>query len=212
MAGQKKKARADQEIHPWDKQESETATAFRAFQVYLNLGPERTLKTAYAARQRKSNQKATGSSAVPGSWTGWSRSNAWPDRAAAWDAYAAKQVRDGFADALRDEVGAKSGRQTIEDYRKHLEELKDIGSAILENLRDRLKEAKGLSYLGLKDDATTAKYVAELLGRANRDLLLILGGPSLEPEKDDDDSEPGSNRERPKPVSLRPTTPPETES
>ncbi len=61
--------------NPWDRQPGESAKAFDAFGVYLNLGPTRSI-TKVAQTLNKSR-----------TWLGtWSSKYKWVDRALAWDA------------------------------------------------------------------------------------------------------------------------------
>lgn len=65
---------------PWDKRESETATAYGAFVTYLELGPDRTLLAAYRSHRDKPDAQHVG-----GHFTRWSSSHDWVRRAQAHD-------------------------------------------------------------------------------------------------------------------------------
>ena len=185
--------RDTQEIHPWDKQEGETAAAYAAFHVYLNLGAERSLNAAYAARDQ--NRTKTGPpNRAPGYWRKWSKQNNWPERAAAWDGYQAKQLRDGIADALAEDAGDE-GRQVAKRYRGLLDELCDAAAELITKARKRLRELEDSG----PAEAQMLKAAGEVLGRANRDLLLIFGSAALGSGGDD---EPDT-KAAPEPVDLR---------
>ena len=66
---------------PWERREGERAAAYRAFCVYLDLGPGRSLQKAYQA------DKGSASVKVPGHWRSWSATNGWVERARAHDRY-----------------------------------------------------------------------------------------------------------------------------
>lgn len=182
-----------QEIHPWDRQEGESAAAYQAFQVYLNLGAGRTVKAAYDARHSKGTPKAP-SKAVPGAWKGWSSKHSWVQRASSWDAYQSKQVRDGMAEGLRDD-GEQDGRQIVSRYRALLEELCGAAAELIAKARKRLRELEDSG----PAEGQMLRAAGEVLGRANRDLLIILGSAALDSGGDD---EPGT-KATPEPLDLR---------
>ena len=65
-------------MRPWDQRDDETSKAYRAFCVYLHLGPERSI--------RKAHREVTGNAATSPRWfEEWSRKHDWPERAAAFD-------------------------------------------------------------------------------------------------------------------------------
>ena len=182
-----------EQIHPWDRQEGESAAAYLAFQAYLGLGPKRSLDAAYRGRYQKSNKKVTNERAS-GTWRKWSAENKWADRAAAWDAWQGKQVRDGIAEGLRDD-GEQDGRQVVSRYRALLEELCGAAAELIAKARKRLRELEDSG----PAEAQMLKAAGEVLGRANRDLLIILGSAGLDGGEDDEPS----TKATPEPVDLR---------
>lgn len=71
----------------WAQQSGETDTAYRAFLVYRNLGPKRTVKLAFHAwMEAKGDGGAVDSRQyVPARWQGWSARHSWQVRAQRWD-------------------------------------------------------------------------------------------------------------------------------
>ena len=69
------------ERKPWHRQPEESPKAFAAFQVYLTLGPDRSIDIAY--------NKATGkrATAAGGHYIKWSSRFGWVARAKAFDSY-----------------------------------------------------------------------------------------------------------------------------
>ena len=70
-----------EEACPWERREGESAAAYRAFCVYLDRGPERSLRKAYQADRNSAVVK------VPGRWRSWSATHDWVERARAHDRY-----------------------------------------------------------------------------------------------------------------------------
>lgn len=66
-------------MNPWDRREQETTRAFEAFQVYLELGPRRSIR-AVADR----GQKPSGRPFRLPTLFDWSSKHAWPERAKAY--------------------------------------------------------------------------------------------------------------------------------
>lgn len=65
---------------PWSQTKGESAIAYAAFRVYLDLGPSRSLKLAWQAHSKKNTVAA-------GHWRRWSTRFAWTARARAWDSH-----------------------------------------------------------------------------------------------------------------------------
>ncbi len=81
--------------NPWERRHGESASAYRAFQVYLHLGPSRTLDDASIA-YRAANESGVKSGSKVGQEpprkrplssriSEWSRQFAWTERATAYD-------------------------------------------------------------------------------------------------------------------------------
>jgi len=75
------------ERRPWDRQPGDTDAAWRAFQSYRDLGPDRTLDRAY--QHRYGHERAS----AAGHFREWARHNAWVDRTRAYDAFIEQQAR-----------------------------------------------------------------------------------------------------------------------
>ncbi len=191
-------------IQPWDRRVGETAAAYRAFQVYLELGTERSLNAAYAARRQEGVKRAS-SKRASGSWVRWCRENSWPKRAQAWDDFVAKQARDGFADALRDGTGSQIVGEVIEEYAQHLRRVVRLSNNAADVLEKRFDpDDESPPHLGLKDDILSIAKLGEIAGRSYRDLILIGSGKPLSGGGIDDEEE---SNEAPAPINLRPTKP-----
>lgn len=75
---------------PWERQQGETPKAYGAFQVYRDLGAERSLQKA-AAKLGKSR----------GLLEDWSSKNYWVKRVAAWDAEQDRIARQAQIDEIK---------------------------------------------------------------------------------------------------------------
>lgn len=78
-------------IDPWDRQPRETSKAYEAFQVYLDLGAQRST--------RKTAERLSKSEALI---NGWSAKHGWPDRARAWDSMPRKAVAMAYQEMAAD--------------------------------------------------------------------------------------------------------------
>lgn len=97
----------DKQRRPWDKlPEGETGKAFKAFEHYLGLGPDRSLLAAYRLYSGKEAAENT-----PGHFGAWSSDNRWVERAEAYDRFeiereidarqlARERARQLYVDAL----------------------------------------------------------------------------------------------------------------
>jgi choline dehydrogenase-like flavoprotein len=84
----------------WDRLENEPERAYRAFECFLGLpSGERTLLRAY--RQHVGNPDAAKPSDT---WSGWSSSFAWRERAAAYDDHLASVRREAYERAVEEEA------------------------------------------------------------------------------------------------------------
>jgi len=76
------------EMQPWEKLDRETSAAYSAFLQYLNLGPGRSVRKAYAlSRGFEESDKCK----VSATWQNWSHRFQWTRRAEAFDQYEAKK-------------------------------------------------------------------------------------------------------------------------
>ena len=75
---------------PWDRQKGESARAFEAFLVYLQMGPERSVRAVA--------QKLSKSYTLAGRW---SSTYHWVERCRAWDNYLQQEAKKAAATAVR---------------------------------------------------------------------------------------------------------------
>jgi hypothetical protein len=101
----------------WDRLENEPERAYRAFESFLALpGGKRTLLEAY--RQHVGNPDAVKPSDT---WSGWSNTFAWRERAAAYDDHLASLRRDAYERVIEEE--AQRQAREIEKTRYRFNEL-----------------------------------------------------------------------------------------
>jgi hypothetical protein len=105
----------------WDRLENEPERAYHAFESFLSLPiGERTLLEAY--RRHVDNADAVKPSDT---WSGWSNTFAWRERAAAYDDHLASLRRDAYEQALSEEVGRQA--REVEKARGRMNELLTLG-------------------------------------------------------------------------------------
>ena len=105
----------------WDRLENEPDRAYRAFECFLSLpSGERTLLEAY--RQHVGNPDAAKPSDT---WSGWSSSFAWRERAAAYDDHLASVRRDAYERAVEEEAARQA--LEVERARGRTNELMTLG-------------------------------------------------------------------------------------
>ncbi len=110
-----------QERELWDRLENEPERAYRAFESFLALSSnERTLLGAY--RQHVGNPDAVKPSDT---WSGWSSSFAWRERAAAYDDHLASLRRDAYERTMEEEAGRQA--REVEKVRGRMNELMTLG-------------------------------------------------------------------------------------
>src|SRR5215208_3332332 len=101
----------------WDRLENETERAYRAFESFLSLpSGERTLLEAY--RRHVGNPDAAKPSDT---WSGWSSSFAWRERAAAYDDHLARLQREAYERAIEEEAARQA--RDVEKVRGQCSEL-----------------------------------------------------------------------------------------
>lgn len=107
--------------------EQESAPAYQAFIRYCELGPQRSIDTAYRASigQEESNKTASGR------WTKWSQDYRWVERAKAWDA---EQVLAVVEHRKAEHLSE------IADYKKNRLETATKSFNTANNLLDRVNE------------------------------------------------------------------------
>jgi len=105
----------------WDRLENEPDRAYRAFECFLGLpSGERTLLGAY--RRHVGNPDAAKPSDT---WSGWSSSFAWRERAAAYDDHLASVRREAYERAVEEE--AERQAREVEKARYRSNELLTLG-------------------------------------------------------------------------------------
>jgi len=105
----------------WDRLENESERAYRAFECFLGLpSGERTLLGAY--RRHVGNPDAAKPSDT---WSGWSSSFAWRERAAAYDDHLASVRREAYERAVEEE--AERQAREVEKARYRSNELLTLG-------------------------------------------------------------------------------------
>jgi len=88
----------------WDRLENEPERAYGAFECFLSLpSGKRTLLEAY--RRQVGNPDAAKTSDT---WSGWSNTFAWRERAAAYDDHLASLRRDAYERAVEEEVAQQA--------------------------------------------------------------------------------------------------------
>jgi hypothetical protein len=101
----------------WDRLENEPERAHRAFESFLGLpSGERTLLGAY--RQHVGNPEAAKPSDT---WSGWSNTFAWRERAAAYDDHLASLRREAYERVIEEE--AERQAREVEKVRGRYNEL-----------------------------------------------------------------------------------------
>jgi hypothetical protein len=105
----------------WDRLENEPERAYRAFECFLGLpSGERTLLGAY--RRHVGNPDAAKPSDT---WSGWSSSFAWRERAAAYDDHLVSLRRKAYERAVEEEA-VRQARE-VEKARGRYNELMTLG-------------------------------------------------------------------------------------
>jgi hypothetical protein len=137
----------------WDRLENEPERAYRAFECFLGLpSRERTLLEAY--RRHVGNPDAAKPSDT---WSGWSTTFAWRERAAAYDDHLASVRREAYERAIQEEA-ARQARE-VEKTRGRMNELLAVAHhramEALEDdfwVRDNLRASDVLKIIGLHMD------------------------------------------------------------
>src|SRR5215212_7314924 len=104
----------------WARLENEPERAYRAFECFLGLpSGERTLLEAY--RRHVGNPDAAKPSDT---WSGWSKSFAWRERAAAYDDHLASLRREAYERAVKEEAARQA--LEVEKVRGRYDELERV--------------------------------------------------------------------------------------
>ena len=102
-------------MEPYERQPGETAKAFRAFTIYRDMGPGRSIRNVLKAVDKPDSYRPV--------LERWSSQNRWVDRAAAWDDYLDQQARQAQVDALK------------EMYERHIQAAVAMQAKALKRLR-----------------------------------------------------------------------------
>lgn len=98
---------------PWERQKGESAQAFAAFSLYLELGPERSIT--------KVVQELNKSRAIIGKW---SSAHHWVERARVWDNH------------LRQEAKRAAEKEVRDMARRHIQIARQIQNAAIQALKE----------------------------------------------------------------------------
>jgi hypothetical protein len=119
----------------------EPVTAYRAYRIYRNLGPRRTLAKAWRSHRRirprkkqrgRPRVKSSAERPISGQWTAWSSTWSWPERAAAHDAQCDVQQRQA---GLNEVQQLEDRRLTLElSAQDHFEKMVREGEARLDRM------------------------------------------------------------------------------
>ena len=105
----------------WDRLQNEPERAYRAFECFLSLpSGERTLLGAY--RRHVGNPDVAKPSDT---WSGWSTSFAWRERANAYDDHLASVRREAYERAIEEEAARQAFE--VEEARGRYNELMTLG-------------------------------------------------------------------------------------
>lgn len=153
---------------PWERQPGETDAAWRAFVVYRDLGPDRTLLEAY--RQRYCKETATNPA---GHVTAWASAHRWVNRARSYDAYIERQAR-----AEQETVWLRRSRQHAEEAWQRAQELHIRASEMLKWPLSRTTYDEDGQTIIVKPAKWTMGDVVRMVKTADDLKRLALGQPT----------------------------------
>jgi len=146
---------------PWERQKGESARAFEAFLVYLQMGPERSIRAVA--------QKCTKSVSLI---RRWSSDNNWVERCRAWDNYLQREAKKAAVAEIR-KMNQRhiSMAQQIQDA--VLQALIDLGSDIVtpQNFAAVVKLSTDLERQSMEAEAKETISSEELREQAEDDPL-----------------------------------------
>lgn len=159
---------------PWERQNGESAQAFAAFLVYLNLGAERSHQTV--------SQQCGKSISLIGRW---SRAYGWVEWCRAWDNHLQREAKKAAVAGLR-EMNRRHITLARALQGAAAQALKDRGAAIItdKNLSAVVKLATDLERSGLSTEVDT---LSEDLNKAEEDsavVKIICDIPRVQPPAD----------------------------
>jgi hypothetical protein len=134
----------------WDRLQNEPERACRAFECFLSLpSGERTLLRAY--RQHVGNPDAVKPSDT---WSGWSNTFAWRERAAAYDDHLARLRREAYERAIEEE--AERQAREVEKTQGRMNELLAVAH---HRAMDNLRASDVIRIIGVHMDYVKAFHV-----------------------------------------------------
>lgn len=159
---------------PWEKQEWETPKAYRAFELYRDLGPDRTLQATIRrfveVFEEECTQSRGGKVTKPPSRSGiskWSMQYRWVDRVRQYDEWVIenqKQQKRELA-KLEWELKVQRIRERHESIAQHMTETAELGfreiAAYLRDTGNIEAAIEGRSGKGLSALISALKQVAE---------------------------------------------------
>lgn len=101
---------------PWERQKGESAQAFEAFLTYLQMGPERSIRSV--------SQKLAKSKTIIDRW---SRNNHWVERCRAWDNCLQQEARKAAVSEVR-QMNKRHVTMAQEIQKAAMQALKEMGS------------------------------------------------------------------------------------
>jgi uncharacterized membrane protein len=156
----------------------ESPRAYRAFCVYRDLGPYRSLDQAWRRFRADSDPtKDRGSARRPGHWAAWSQKYQWVERAGAYDDFIAAENHRAAAEQLRKLHEARSKfqseeQQRIENQVRNADAVLDkMGTAPLNEVIQITKDANKttttkIKAVNVRDMATLIKARNEMAKQA----------------------------------------------
>jgi hypothetical protein len=158
-----------EERKPWDRLRGESPKAFRAFQVFLDLGLDRSV----AGVRRVVYPTAKGR---PGRLAAWSKEFHWSGRTAAWDAYRDRAKQADFLD----DVAATTRRQVQQARSSGMA----LTSSAIEMLRRCQQDATVLHGMGIEELCGLAVRTASALPRIQQaERAALVGGNGMLPDR-----------------------------
>lgn len=119
---------------PWERQKGESAQAFEAFSLYLDLGTERSIRAVTQELHKSYTIIAR-----------WSRTNNWVERCRAWDNHLQREAKRAAVAELR------------EMNRRHITMARALQGAAAQALKDR-----GAAIITDKNLAAVVKLATDL--------------------------------------------------
>lgn len=148
---------------PWERMEREPPVAFRAFQIFRDIGPSRTVRKAfykYKGIPEDSDQRVTGR------WCEWAVAYTWRERAQLWDDHLDRIARQTIEEEIRST--AKIHAQQCRNFAVVLSRMEQM-------FIDRMKNPKHVESLRTKDLLDAVIRGAGLLPRLQEAEMVALG-------------------------------------